>query len=212
MGFFPLPIYFNILIVLMVTHPTRKRCSNLNCIRRFRTCLPRVTHLLTAYTAFTASSTFNTPMRFDSDSYPIMVDNCASASITNNLNDFIQPPRVSNKYIQGISGDVAALKVGTAAWPILDDQGCRHMIYLPDTYYAPNAPYRLLSPQHWSQIAKDHWPERNGTWCATYSNTLVLWWKQQRYKRTVQLGANNVAVLYSAPGTQCFAHSAHLLE
>ena len=95
-----------------------------------------------AYTVY-AAPTQNTPkpMHFDSDSFPIMVDNCASKLITDNLVDFIVPLQTSNKYIQGISGDVAALKVGTIAWSLLDDQGHIHKVILLETYYAPNAPY-----------------------------------------------------------------------
>ncbi len=31
-------------------------------------------------------------MEFDSDSYEILIDNCCSHSLTNNINDFIEPP------------------------------------------------------------------------------------------------------------------------
>jgi len=80
-------------------------------------------------------------LHFDSDSFKILIDNCASTSITNSMGDFISKPRAATKSIQGISGDTEAPLVGTIAWKIEDDNGRVHTITLPNTYYAPNAPY-----------------------------------------------------------------------
>mmetsp|Transcript_21887 Transcript_21887/g.31387 ORF Transcript_21887/g.31387 Transcript_21887/m.31387 type:complete len:702 (-) Transcript_21887:158-2263(-) len=110
---------------------------------------------------------------FDADSSQLLVDNCASSSITNSLADFVKPPRHSNKCIQGINGIVTALQIGTVEWDILDDTGKRHTLRLPGTYFVPNSPHRLLSPQHWAQTAKDDTPLPNGTWCATYQDCIV---------------------------------------
>ena len=107
-----------------------------------------------------------------------MVNNYATTSITHCLQDFVEPSHHSNKSIQGISGGTTALKVGTVTWYILDDQGCPHILTLLDTYYAPQAPHRLLSPQHWSQVAQDNAPHPDGTWCTMYADKLVLWWDQ----------------------------------
>ena len=38
-------------------------------------------------------------MHFDSDSYDILVDNCCSRSITNDLKDYIKPPKISDKRV-----------------------------------------------------------------------------------------------------------------
>ena len=140
---------------------------------------------------------------FNSDSFKILIDNCASTSITNSMDDFVSKPRAATKSIQGISGDTEAPLIGTVAWKIEDDNGRVHTITLPNTYYAPNAPYRLLSPQHWSQTARDTTPHLHGTWCVTYDDSLVLWWWQQKYKHTVALHHSmNVAMFYSAPGNK----------
>jgi len=141
------------------------------------------------------------PMSFDTDSFTLTVDNCASASITNNIKDFIEPPKASRTKILGISGVSAATLVGTVRWKIEDDAGQSHDIYLPNTYYAKTAPCKLLSPQHWSQVADDNSPEPNGTWCATYSDSVVLEWDQRKYRRTIPLSAKtNVGMLQTAPG------------
>ena len=72
---------------------------------------------------------------------------------------------------------------------------------IPNTLYVPEAPLRLLSPQHWSQEAHDN----NGTWCATFHDSLVLYWKQNKYRRTVMLDPTiNTAVINSAPSIRQF--------
>jgi len=59
----------------------------------------------------------------------------------------------------------------------------------------------LLSPQHWAQVANDHTPKNNGTWCATYSDYVRLLWGQEKFQRTIPLDpSTNVATLHSAPG------------
>ena len=116
------------------------------------------------------------PMVFDSDSFNLTVDNCSSASVTNDLRDFIEPPRTSRTRIIGVTGVSSATKVGTVRWRTEDDDGLAHSILLPNTYYAREAPYKLLSPQHWSQVADDNTPEQYGTWCATYADSIVQDW------------------------------------
>jgi hypothetical protein len=69
--------------------------------------------------------------------------------------------------IQGVNGELTALKIGTICWKIQDDQGRTHVLTLPNSYYAPSSPYRLLSPQHWAQTAKDYSPSPRGTWSVT---------------------------------------------
>ena len=76
-----------------------------------------------------------------------------------------------------------------------------HTFIIPGTIYAPQAPHRLLSPQHWSQAANDNHPTTNGTWCATYSDHIILHWYQCNYKRTIPLDrSTNTATLYTAAG------------
>ena len=80
-----------------------------------------------------------------------------------------------------------------------------HKILLPNSLYSTEAPFRLLSPQHWSQIAKDDLPQPKGTWCATYDDSMVLEWQQQKYFWTVPLDpGTNVATFRSAPGYNRF--------
>jgi hypothetical protein len=61
---------------------------------------------------------------------------------------------------------------------IEDDNGVPHDIVAPNSFYVPNCPSQLLSPQHWAQKAKDNHPKRHGTWCATYDDEIILEWHQ----------------------------------
>jgi hypothetical protein len=83
------------------------------------------------------------PLSFDSDSVSLTVDNCASASVTSDVQDFIAPPRASRTRIIGVNGVSSATLVGTVRWRIEDDDGKIHSIILPNTYYSREAPYRL---------------------------------------------------------------------
>jgi hypothetical protein len=64
---------------------------------------------------------------FDSDSFDILVDGGATASISNCLGDFIQPPTSTNIRIKGFNGTYSAGRIGTVWWPILDDEGVKLM-------------------------------------------------------------------------------------
>ena len=140
--------------------------------------------------------------QFDSDSFPIGVDNHASYSISNDSRHFIseiQP--VHNKGLKGISGKLKVEGIGTIKWMIEDDDGKRHAIIMQNALYVPTSNYCLLSPQHWAQTANDHYPKRRGTWCATYDDSIVLHWKQNQYKRTLPLDkSTNTGKMRSAAG------------
>jgi hypothetical protein len=153
--------------------------------------------------AMTAAKSVDTTLvMFDTDSYVIGVDNRATKSITNSLEDFIEPPDPINRKCKGIGGIVTGLKIGTIKWTILDDHGLAHDIFLPGSYYVPGAPTWLLSPQHWTQTADNHRPNPRGTWSMTYEDEIILWWDQRKYKRTLPLNpeGDNVGTLHSAPG------------
>ena len=52
-------------------------------------------------------------LTFDSDSYLIMVDNGASYSISNNIDDFIEPPTQIGPKIHGFAGSKTKSLIGT---------------------------------------------------------------------------------------------------
>jgi hypothetical protein len=150
---------------------------------------------------------------YDSDSKVILVDNCCRTSITNDLRDFIAPPRPARAKVEGYNGTTMATMVGTVRWKIHDDLGNEHQLLLPNTYYSPEGKYKLLCPQHWAQTANDNSPTPHGTWCATYADRIVLYWGQRRYARTLRLlPSTNVGILTTKPGIRKYAKACRLIE
>jgi hypothetical protein len=100
---------------------------------------------------------------------------------------------------------VTVSKRGTVKWSYLNDDGCVHDQYIPNTYYNKESPYCLFSPQHVAQLASDDYPDRNGTCDITYADSLVLMWEQKRQTRTVAIDpATNIFLMRSAPAFDRF--------
>jgi hypothetical protein len=77
-----------------------------------------------------------------------------SIQITNDINDYIEPPVKSSVRVRGYNGSTNLIMVGTVKWKIKDDKGKIHNFILPNTYYSSSVEIRLLSPQHWAQTRK----------------------------------------------------------
>jgi hypothetical protein len=92
-------------------------------------------------------------LRFDTDSVPIGVDNCATFCLTDNKDDFVGPLQRANTQVNGIGGHQKGKWIGTVCWPVTDDAGQRHELLIPNTILVPpgSIPFRLLSPQHFGQ-------------------------------------------------------------
>jgi hypothetical protein len=140
---------------------------------------------------------------FDSDSFDILVDGGATpASISNCLDNFIQPPTTTNIRIKGFNGTYSAARIGTVLLPILDDEGVSHVLQIPDTYFVASCPMRLLSPQHYSQQIHDH----RGTYSTNFGNQVVFVFNKKKYQVSIPLSpSSNVGILRSAPGHQVFS-------
>jgi hypothetical protein len=129
--------------------------------------------------------------------------------------DFITPLVPISKKVKGIGGTIKGIMQGTMRLTIEDDKGVPHNIIVPDSYYVPDCPSRLLSPQHWAQKAKDNHPKPHGTWCATYDDEIVLEWHQRQYRRTIKLDqkGTNTGWIFTAPGFKGYhAFSAEVHE
>ena len=144
--------------------------------------------------------------RFDSDSYVIHVDNCASRCITHSLSDFVRPPQKVVERVKGMGGDkVAVSAVGTIRWWTFDDdEGTTHAFLIPRSLYIPESPARLFSPQHWAQERKDDIPKKNGTWQATFADHVKLVWGQEAYQKRIPLDKSNVASFTTTAGCKEF--------
>ena len=77
---------------------------------------------------------------FDSDAQALMLDDGASVCITNDMEDFIEPPKQVDKKVKGIKGHAKATHRGTIKWQIEDDQGLVHVMIIRGAYLIPDAP------------------------------------------------------------------------
>jgi hypothetical protein len=157
----------------------RKARYDPNCKRRTRFKRIPLFPFIIAMQGLTTEgkSKYNTP--FDTDSVLLRIDNCATVCMSPYKSDFIIPLVPMRKSIKGVGGTVKGVMMGTMKLTIEDDQGVPHDIRIPGSFYVPDCPSRLLSPQHWAQKAKDNHPMRHGTWCATYDDEIVLEWNQR---------------------------------
>jgi hypothetical protein len=130
--------------------------------------------------------------QYDSDLFVLAVDNCSTRSITNELSDYVSPPRPINITVKGIAGSCVATYVGKVLWKIEDDAGVTHEGLIHNVYYNKQSPYRLLSPQHWSQEHR----EGRGSKCITYHDAVELFWDQCKHIRSIPLdGRSNIALI-----------------
>ena len=61
--------------------------------------------------------------------------------------------------IRGIAGPFKTdIYTVTIQWEVTDDDSKVHTIHLPNFFYIPKAPHKLLSPQHWATVALDNKP------------------------------------------------------
>ena len=104
---------------------------------------------------------------------PLLVDNGASASITTQVEDFIDCPTPVSNQVNGISGNTTDTLKGMVLWCIKDDQGIIHKFTLPNTYLVPGTVTRVLSPQHLVQQANNNFPVPGGTGQFTSDMTLT---------------------------------------
>jgi hypothetical protein len=140
-----------------------------------------------------------------------MVDNGASYSISNNIDDFIEPPTKIGPKIQGFAGSLTTSLIGTVQWYITDHDGRTHSIILPNTSYVPTADIRILSPQHWAQVTND----LRGTLCVTYGDFFLLKWDKKRFRKTIPISPSttkNVGIMTSAVGNNNHLNYCSILE
>ena len=159
---------------------------------------------LTAMSILALSTTMGSPpqreFKIDTDSTKIGVDNRCSACITDRIEDFVHPPKQTNRAIKGFGGiKTQGVMVGTIRWEFPDDEGKNHAFEIPNSYYAPTGQCRLLSPQHWAKAIRMKGGGSAGE--TTTDRTTTLFWKGGKHKLTIPLDKNtNVATFSTAPG------------
>jgi len=121
---------------------------------------------------------------YDTDSHLVAIDNCSSRCVTNNERDYIDKPRGVSVAIDGLGGKSVARLVGTVELAIEDDDGRVVKWRIPNTYCFKDAPYRLLSPQHWAQVTEERVDD---CWCKTNSREVTLTSHRNKFTRTIRL-------------------------
>jgi hypothetical protein len=138
----------------------------------------------------------SSPVRFDSDSYPIGVDSHAPKCMVNKAHLFEDLCLNEDKgHVSGISNGLAIVGEGTFKFTIKDDEGIQHTIRIKNSLYVPDMRRCLLLPQHWAQEAGDEqtWMELKRQW----PYDCVLNWKGG--KETIpHQPLTNVPVFYTA--------------
>ena len=184
-------------------HPPRIRYTGQRPRRKKGKCIIHTN--LTGMTTTWANGQSAPSQSFDSDSQMLMLDDGASACITNNINDYTESPKRVDRKVKGIKGHARATHRGTVKWYIEDDHGLVHVMIITGAYLIPEATTRILSPQHLAQQANDHYPTAEGTGALTTSKNITLFWAQRRFTKTVPLDPNtNVGLTTTAPGARDF--------
>lgn len=137
---------------------------------------------------------------WDTDSFPIGVDNRCTACISNSIDDFKVPLQDTDRTIRGFGGTThTGIKRGTLKCSIADDQGKTYHFIIPKSYYVPAGGVRLLSPQHWAKQYKNKTKKMAKS--TTYYENVVLEWNDNKCKLTIPLDdITNVATINSSPG------------
>jgi hypothetical protein len=157
-----------------------------------------------------SSSGRKAEMLFDTESFPIKIDNCCTRTMSHRKRDFVvgSMKPVQNLTVKGYGGSNTSITHhGTISWTIQDDNGTSQTLLIPNSFYVPSSTIRLLSPQHMAQQMKqmnDHFPMRRGTWCAMYDDAITLQWNQRKYTKRVKVDpeSSNVGTIWSVPGYQ----------
>ncbi len=144
-------------------------------------CLPKIV-------AFAASTTlsYQVPrIRFNTNSFVIGMDIFASITLSNHPDQFEDLKEHDDMEVEGIQGGLSIKGTGTFKFHIKDNNRGVHLIKIPNSKYVPNLKVCLISPHHWAQEAKDHYPVPKGTKMDTNNEALTLIWNQQKYQRTI---------------------------
>jgi hypothetical protein len=120
----------------------------------------------------THGNLWSNQVHFDSDSFPIGVDNHGLYCYVNSphlLDDLVLSDKGSVD--DGITDGLPIKRKGTFKFTIGDDNGRRHNIRIPKSLYVPEMEKCLLSPQHWAQTAAD-----KKTWMGNFDVCCILFW------------------------------------
>jgi GAG-pre-integrase domain len=219
--YFRVPVIF-VAMVVLITNITHKKDGKqihkairtvTNGYQRIMSLTGQVVHL----TEHKSDDVYANTVRFDTDSYPVKIDNCCTQMMSGYKEDFVPGKLISihGKHVIGFANTKTSIThKGTISWKVADDEGTPHTINIPNSYFAPGCNVRLMSPQHWSQETSDNTPNKDGTWCVTYNDRVVLQWSQMKFKKTINIDPQrgNVATMWTEGGSTKYKHLCNLLQ
>ena len=77
---------------------------------------------------FNQTSSRRRSLRFDSDSFEVLIDLGASYCTTNNLSDFSVAPKRVNFSVGGLTSSSSVTHIGTVVWKVHNNEGRRHTL------------------------------------------------------------------------------------
>ena len=143
---------------------------------------------------------------FDTDTVRVGIDNCCSACVSHDQDNFIPGTlRPTDRVVKGFGGTcITDIQVGTLEWTWEDDMGVVNTFTIPNSYFVPEGKVRLLIPQHWARTQTN---TKTGHTVGerTDAHKCVLFWENGTHQLTIALGRrDNVATFTLAPGFHNF--------
>jgi hypothetical protein len=80
-------------------------------------------------------------------------------------------------FVRGFMGKIPVTGKGTMKLKLQSDKGNSTEELIPESLYIPELEIMLMCPQHWSQVANDHFPEPHGTWSYQQGEEFVMEWR-----------------------------------
>jgi hypothetical protein len=171
--------------------------------------LHRIFNVPLHLTALLSSSGEPGQVHFDSDSFPIRVNNHASYCMANSPHLFENLVLSDVGKVDGINEGLEIAGKGTFKFKIADDNGRAHIICIPNLLCLPELKSCLLSPQHWAQEAGD-----GQTWMVNLAHHCVLQgadgWKTVPFNKS-----SNTPIFYTVSSScayQAFTGTFEALE
>jgi hypothetical protein len=154
-------------------------------------------------------------VRFDSDLFPVGVDNHASRCMGNDkrlFNNLILARTLQR--VGGISKGLPIQGKGKLVININDNNDKPHRIKIPNSLYLPGLKMCLLLPQHWAQEAGDNHPLPNGTRMENNAHSCKLFWGQGLFSKTIPFDAatNSPLIFYTLPATSLYRAFVHTFQ
>jgi hypothetical protein len=140
------------------------------------------------------------PIRFDSDSFAVGVNNHALYCMINSPHLFENLTLTGNtRQVNGISTGLAIEGKGTFKFSITDNNGQRHTIHIPNSLYIPKLEKCLLLPQHWAQEEGD-----NQTWMGNFAHCCILYWGKGFQKTVLFDSTSNTLTFFTASSSKVY--------